>query len=247
VKLEREDGRVIEVPLEKLSEADRLFVRLVVERQAGDDAPRVAMDGPPVDAPQSASTPAESAVPRDTTPVDLLAQINPPRDQVRGEWKMENGNLITARDEAATLLIPFPVPVEYTLTVVAERIAGNGSLSIGLVVGERQTMLALEGWGVMASGLNTVDGRTADDNTTTFRSPVFPPGKPGTIVCSVDRSSVQVSCNGQPVMEWSGDPGQLDLDRRFWTDIPAGQLFLGAWSGTFRVSKMELAPLVATD
>jgi hypothetical protein len=179
--------------------------------------------------------------------VNLLAQINPPRDQVRGEWKMENGNLITARNEAATLVIPFPVPAEYTLTVVAERIAGNGSLNIGLVVGGRQTMLALEGWGIMASGLNTVGGRTADSNATTFKSPVFPPGKPGTIVCSVRRSGVRVSCNGRPVMDWSGDPEQLDLDRRFWTDIPAGQLFLGAWSGTFRVSKMELAPLAAKD
>lgn len=226
VRLEREDGQAIEVPLEKLSEADRLFVRLVVQRQSGADAPRAAMD---------------------TTPMDLLAEVNLPRDQVRGEWKMEDGNLITAPDEAATLLVPFPVPAEYTLTVVAERIAGDGSLCIGLVVGGRQTMLALEGWDMMASGLNTVGGRTADDNPTTFRSPVFPPGEPGTIVCSVRRSAVRVSCNGRHVMDWSGDPGQLDLDRRFWTDIPAGQLFLGTWSGTFRVSKMELAPFAPED
>ena len=156
---------------------------------------------------------------------------------------MEGGRLVTPRDEAATLVIPCAVPPQYTLTVVAERAAGNGSLNIGLIVGGRQTMLALEGWGIMASGLNTVNGRTADNNATTFRSPVFRPGKPGTIVCTVRRSSVQVSCNGQPVMDWSGDPRQLDLDRRFWTNVPADKLFLGAWSATFRISELELVPL----
>lgn len=156
---------------------------------------------------------------------------------------MEGGSLVTPRGEAATLVIPCAVPPQYTLTVVAERTAGNGSLNIGLIVGGRQTMLALEGWGVMASGLNTVNGLTADNNATTFRSPVFLPGRPGTIVCTVRRSSVQVSCNGQPVMDWSGDPGELDLDRRFWTEIPANRLFLGAWSASFRISKLELVPL----
>jgi len=239
VRLQRKDGEVIGVPLGKLSEGDRQFI----QQQSGSDVPRVGTEAPPVAAAPPPTTPAPPAVPQDTTPVNLLTQINPQRDQVRGAWKMEGGSLVTPRDEAATLVIPGAVPPQYTLTVVAERTAGNGSLNIGLIVGGRQTMLALEGWGMMASGLNTVSGRTADDNATTFRSPVFLPGKPGTIVCTVRRSSVQVSCNGQPVMDWSGDPGQLDLDRRFWTDIPADKLFLGAWSATFRISKLELVPL----
>ena len=140
-------------------------------------------------------------------------------------------------------MIPYPVPKQYTLTVVAERTAGTDSLNVGLIVGGRQTMLALEGWGVMASGLNTVNGRTADNNVTTFRSPIFASGRPSTIVCAVRESSVQVSCNGQPVIAWSGDVQQLALDRRFWTNIPADRLFVGTWTTTFRISKLELVPL----
>jgi hypothetical protein len=189
------------------------------------------------------SSPAGDAIPTVTAPVNLLANVNPQRDQVQGSWTMQGGNLISPQGQADTLVIPLEVPTRYTLTVVAERITGNDSLSIGLIVGGRQTMLALEGWGAKASGLNTIDGRTADNNETTFHSPVFTAGAPTTIVCLVRESSVQVLCNGDSVVNWTGDPRQLDLDRRFWTRLPEDRLFLGTWLTTFRITKLELAPL----
>jgi len=229
---------VINVPLEKLSEADRRYVK--------QQASRVVSSGSPALAEGAASGSSPSASPpllHDTGPVNLLTQIRPERDQVRGTWRMEGASLITPKDQAATLVIPSAVPLEYVLTVVAERILGNDSLNLGLIVGGRQTMLTLDGWGSKASGLNTIEGRTASDNVTTFRSPVFLPGKPSTIVCTVRLAGVQVSCNGQVVMNWTGNPDQLDLDRRFWTNLPRDKLFLGTWSSSFRISKLELMPL----
>jgi hypothetical protein len=90
--------------------------------------------------------------------------------------------------------------------------------------------------------LNLTVGRPADNNATTFRSPVFLADRPSTIVCSVRESSVQVSCNGQPVVNWSGNVQELDLDRRFWTGIPPDKLFIGTWLTTFRIRKLELVP-----
>ena len=204
--------------------------------------PAEASSTPPAPPGQPAPIAQPSTTPTGP-PVNLLASINPQRDQVRGEWKMEGGTLMVPNAQAATLVIPSTVPEEYTLTVVAERMMGNDSLNLGLIVGGRQTMLALEGWGMRASGLNMVNGRTADNNETTFTSAVFTPGTPSTIVCTVRKASVQVTCNGQQVVNWSGDPQQLSLDARFWTDIPAGKLFVGAWQTNFRISKLELVPL----
>jgi dienelactone hydrolase len=204
-----------------------------------------------ITAQQPSSTPSISAntdsntpsSPSDPTTVNLLARVNPQRDQVRGNWSMEGGILVSPVGQADTLVIPDSLPPQYRLTVVAERLEGNDSFNIGLVVGGRQTMLVLEGWGARASGLNTVDGRTADNNATTYSSPIFAPGRATTIVCDVRATSVRATCDGRTVVNWEGDARRLDLDRRFWTGIPQDRLFLGTWNTRVRITKIELKPL----
>jgi hypothetical protein len=151
--------------------------------------------------------------------------------------------LVAPPIQAATLVIPASVPQEYTLTVVAERIGGDESLNVGLMVGGQQGMLALEGWGNRSNAISMIGGRTGDNNETTVQRPIFRPGAPSTIVCTVRRTSVQVTCDGQPLLNWAGDPRQLSLDTRFWTGIPADKLFLGTWNTSFRISKLDIAPL----
>lgn len=132
---------------------------------------------------------------------------------------------------------------QYTLTVVAQRLAGAEAFCIGLVVAGRRTMLGLEGWGGHTSGLSTVDRRKPGSNATTFRSTVFRPGKPTTIVCTVRKSSLEVTCNGETVLQWEGDPERIDVDQTFGSNLPADRLFLGSWATCYRISKLELVPL----
>jgi hypothetical protein len=89
--------------------------------------------------------------------------------------------------------VPYTLPEEYSLTMVAQSVAGSGGLNLGIVVGGRQTMVAFEGWGIKANGLNLVDGRTADNNETTKIASVFTTGTATTIVCTVRKSAVQVT------------------------------------------------------
>lgn len=228
VTLRKADGTEVEVPLEKLSEADRLFV----EQQTS----------PPPTAAASAS-PVALAAPDAGTSVDLLAEIDLQRDQVAGEWAQEGGQLIAPEIAAARLVIQRSVPQRYRLTFVVERLTGKGSLNLGLIIGGRQTMLLLEGWGSATSGLHLLDNGPAANNETTFRSPVFAAGKPSTIVCTVRESSVQVSCNGQQVLDWSGQPERLSMEGGFWSNLPPDKLFLGSWGSKFQFSRIELEAL----
>ena len=205
-------------------------------------------------APQPASAvepPAEAASPEGPASgeqppktVDLLRLIDPARDGLRGQWTFEGSDLISPKESLSTLLIPCDVPQEYRLTVAAERISGGAGLNLGLVVGGRQTMVVLEGYGKDWNGLSLVGGASADRNETRRQGLVFREGKPCMIVCSVRRSGVRVTCDGETIIDWTGDPERLSLDNRYWPNVPRNRLAVATWAGVvFRISKLQLDPL----
>ena len=93
-----------------------------------------------------------------------------------------------------------------------------------------------------ASGLNTLSGRTANRNQTTRRGPIFRAGAPTMIVCTVRGASIHVSCDGKEVINWSGSPEQLSLDRRFWSKVPPERLAVTIYESNvlWRVSESWL-------
>lgn len=169
-------------------------------------------------------------------PVDVLAQIDPKRDAVYGEWKMVDGALLAPGVPWARLQLPVLPPEEYTLRVDE---VGGRDVAVGLVVGGRQVSLTLDGFGGEASGLG------GDRNPTVHRGNVLRDDGPNAIVCKVRPDRVEVSCNGKGVIAWHGDPRTFSLphdammpdDRR---------LFLRSWDKPFRVTRIELsAPAAA--
>jgi len=69
--------------------------------------------------------------------VDLLPLIEPEKDTTKGKWKITNGVLHSDADEISHIKIPYEVPDEYSLTVVAVRRTllehGRGTFGLGLV------------------------------------------------------------------------------------------------------------------
>lgn len=176
-----------------------------------------------------------------TGSIDLLKLVDPVRDTLGGNWSWEGSSLVCPGGSRWALVMPKPPPDGYRWTIVAERISGYGSLNLCLVIGGRQTMAVLEGYGNQSSGLNRLDGRTADRNETTRQGAIFQQGKPTTIVCTVGRSRVQVTCDGNPIIDWTGSPQRLSLDRFSWPDLPGHRLAVASYQGVrVRISKMEL-------
>lgn len=174
-------------------------------------------------------------------PVDLLGIIHPPRDQILGEWEVQNGHLISPKGRPIRLEVPVIPPESYVLTAVVERIDGRDSINFGLVVGGRGVSVVLDGYGGSTSGLNRLDGKTGDVNETTHRGRVLTDEGTNTIVCTVGPKSVQVECNGTTIIDWQGDPQRLSRDRRWKTGRP-DHLMVGCWDTRFRISRLELVP-----
>ena len=179
-------------------------------------------------------------------PYDLLKEIDVARDSKNGIWTMSSGTLVSPATSAAALQILYQPPPAYRWTVVAQRLSGSESLNLGFMIEQQQAMCALEGWGQKFSGLSLLDGKTGDDNVTTVRQPVFKDGQPNTIVLTVRPTRVQCEVNGRMIIDWTGSPQQLSLDRRFWDKNKlGGTLFLGSWDTSYAISKcqVEVLPL----
>jgi S1-C subfamily serine protease len=177
--------------------------------------------------------------------IDLLKQIDVKKDVLAGEWRAEQGTLVSDPGKVARLVLPSAVPASYRLSLVAERIGGQRGLSILLTMGSRATEVVFEGYNKMVTGLNLVDGRTPDRNLTGYRHPISPAGKPSTIDVVVEGDRIGVVCDGKLVIAWRGDEKRLSVNPRSWPDRPADRLALASWSTSFRLSKIELTPISA--
>lgn len=177
--------------------------------------------------------------------IDLLARIDLRRDVLQGDFELQDGALIIPSERAAVIELPAPPPPAYRLELVAEKLQGDDSLTVGLVCGDRQTMVVFDGFNHTSSGLNLLDGRSVDRNSTKYSGRIFPDGAPRTIVCEVRPGKIHVTCDGATIVDWQGDPQRLSLDQRFWKVRTPGRLLLGGWGTQFRVTKLQLTPLPA--
>jgi hypothetical protein len=177
-------------------------------------------------------------------PYDLFKLIDVAHDARIGVWTIRDGAIVSPIAPAAALQIPYQPPPAYRWTVVAQRESGSGSLNLGFVIEQHSAMCVLEGWDQKLSGLSLLDGRTGDNNATTVRQKVLHDNLPNIIVITVRPSRVVCEINGQTIIDWTGSPQQLSLDRRYWKNL-GGQLILGSWDASFAISKcqVEVLPL----
>jgi hypothetical protein len=176
-------------------------------------------------------------------PTNVLKQIDPARDAVKGSWTINNGALMSPSDDFASLALPAVPFEEYRLTVRAERLEGNDTLSFGLPIGQHQVVAAIDAWEGKFSGLETIDGKQCYENESSREGHVLEPGRSYNLVYTVRRGSIRVDANGKKIIDWNGDPARLAPIAVFKAPDPK-QLVIGtAHSSIFKISKIELSPL----
>ncbi|HET6880329.1 MAG TPA: PA14 domain-containing protein [Pirellulales bacterium] len=169
--------------------------------------------------------------------VDLLKHIDPKLDAVSGEWEKTDEGLLTPVGEFMRLGVPYLPPDDYELRAVVERKSGGDALFLGLIVDGRPTYAVIDGWAGTRRGLSGLDGEGYDRNCTTRTTRVFVDERPKKFICTVHPSSVQITCEGQTLVDWHGDA------RRFTSkcDVPDELgLQVGDWNTQFLISKFEL-------
>ncbi|HVC98202.1 MAG TPA: protein kinase [Pirellulales bacterium] len=175
-------------------------------------------------------------------PIDLLTRIDPKQNAVAGNWQLVDGVLIAPVARYARLEIPYAAPREYRLTAVVECAQHTNSLALGLTMADSQFMLVIDGRRKNVSGLILVDGQDARVNPTTSKRESFlNDGRPNTIVCTVRKRRIQVTCNGALLVDWKADPQRLSLPTE-WEVRDRRRLFVGSVSTSYRFTHLEVVP-----
>lgn len=177
--------------------------------------------------------------------VNLLRMVDAKLDQVGGEWSVENGVLISAKDEWARCQIPYTPPDEYDLLVVVDRREGGDALGFGLAQGKTTFGLWIDGHPARGclTGIDRLDGMVMEDSPVTVKGKFLTNNKPSTIIISVRKSGVSVNLDGKGIFSWQGDYKRLTKSPVWqWKDAKA-PLLVGGYGSRFYFTKIQLTPV----
>lgn len=188
---------------------------------------------------QKASTAANSQ------PIEVLGIIDPARHQHSGEWKKENGVLISPIGQFGSLELPIQPGDSYRIEMLAQRTRGKDELSLGFSVDGRDARVIWEGYLLRYSGLEWLDGLRVDNpkNPARMNVPIFHAAGPTRIVVEVGRSSVRVTCDEKRIVDWEGQATALAPPEPPPLNPLTGKLWLGTFKSEFRISKLTYTPL----
>lgn len=174
---------------------------------------------------------------------DLLSQVQPGRDAVRGEWTWQGKFLRSPDMDFARLRVPGSLPEEYDLVVVATRWGGGDSLNLGLVAQGKQFVVVMDGWDKGDStGIDLIEKRPFFYNETTFRGKLLPVGERRIIVCSIRATGLRLTVDQKTVIDWKGRFSGLSLYPEWDVGDPAS-LFVGSYKSEFQIESIVLFPL----
>lgn len=187
------------------------------------------------------SQPTASGSSKTSEPIDLLRLIQPQRDAVLGEWRLQDDMLVSPEVRFARIMIPYTLPKQYDLEIVVKWIQGYGELNIGLVSGGEQFRVGFGSYDTW-TGIDLIDGLPMRANGTGRSGRIILRSKTATILCSVRKGSVTVTCDGQPLIQWRGDSKRLSLPTDW--QLPKKNVgYLGSQRTMFQFLKVTLIPV----
>lgn len=162
---------------------------------------------------------------------ELVTMVDPRRHARGGEWKTRGDTLeVAAAESSGRAMIPVMPRGSYAIKVEFTRKA-DGMVGVILPVGARQCLAAVNYQGA-ANGLDTIQGRPANDNPSTFQAAIVN-GRRYALEISVrveDRdAAVTVNLDDRPLVFYRGPVAALALAKP-WSLGPRNCLGLAAQS-----------------
>jgi hypothetical protein len=203
-----------------------------------------------VDSSAKATSPAKPL----TDAINLLADLQPAKFVVAGNWEMKDGQLLapaqTAAEQFPRMKLPTPksLPREYDVTLTVERLRNEGfGLTLGILMEGRQASLIFDGFGTekTAKGwaIDWLDERGGSENGTRVSGPRLLANEPKTITVQVRQNGLTIQCAGEIVLDWKGDPKRLGVFPNWQVGDPQS-FFLGSMA-PFKIHSIQLAPSAA--
>ncbi len=186
--------------------------------------------------------PVPGASTRYGAPVDLMPLVDISK-AVAGGWSKNGANYVCGPGPFTRVPILYQLPDEYDLKIVVTRIDLGGSLSVGLSSQDVRFQMTLDGWGPKVNGFHDIDGKTPENNPSTYRGSVVRNNTALTLLLKVRRDELGLDVDGRRLCSFKGDFSRLSGGRNDWDSIAGHNgLFLGSWGSIWSFSKVEITP-----
>ncbi len=173
--------------------------------------------------------------------IDLLQVIDPKVDTNRGIWFREDKAITCNHERLGSLQVPVDLPDSYVLRATLTRLSAPDAFVFGVVVGGQPCNVVIDGYGGGTTGILRVNGKKANDNSTTYKGPLLPRGLDVKIEIQVSSNSIAMTANDRPIFSWKGNVAELSQDE-LWQVPRRDWLYLGTYNANVRVSSFTLEP-----
>jgi hypothetical protein len=150
--------------------------------------------------------------------VDLLKSVDVKRRGVAGKWQLREKELaVSAVDASARLPLAAAPRGAYEVKLEFTRTDGDGTVGVILPVGSRQCLVAVN-FGGGPSGIDMIDGRRANENTSAFPG-ALANDRRYTLEIAVqadqEEASVTANLDGRPLVFYRGPTASLSLNKEW--------------------------------
>ncbi len=172
--------------------------------------------------------------------IDLLKAIDVQALAVAGDWQFKDHQLTSPKQFGARFELPTKLPDEYRLNVIAQPLDNPNGLILGQKI-DKSRFLVLLNYNVdgnIFNAIENVDGQNVG-NATTNNVKVFEKNRLSQILCTVRKSGIRVTVDGNVVINWRGEPKQLSLSD-YWMTPDHNRIFFGAYDCTYKFHRATL-------
>jgi hypothetical protein len=173
--------------------------------------------------------------------VDLMPLVDLTKP-IAGGWSKSGNAYICGPGPHTRVPVLYQLPDEYDLVIGLERVDLYGSFSVGLGSQDIRFSLTLDGWGPKVNGFHNIDGKTPENNPSTYRGSVVKNKTPMVLKIKVRRDELGLDVDGRRISSFKGDFTRVGGGKKDW-DIPGHNgLFIASWGSVWSVSKIEITP-----
>jgi hypothetical protein len=161
--------------------------------------------------------------------VNLLRFVDPARDAVLGEWKLQMDGLASDASDGARLELPYRPPEEYDFRIVFTRLGAADNVSQMLTASGRPFSVTLGGWGNRIFSFERISGLIGNSNPSTVKHPsCLETGKRHTSLVQVRKSGCKLYVDGKLVTFWKTDFKDMSI-QSVWALRDPQLLGVGSW------------------
>ncbi len=177
--------------------------------------------------------------------IDLLALIDPQATGVRGQWKKENGALVSDQSHPSIMPIPYTPQGEYRITMVCERVEGDDSIAVGLPFDGNIFTAGVDCFADKGgfAGVEVIDGMRVDQTPYRKNGRFITNGKQTTLIFGVLKNRFWLAQDAQVLVSWPNADYRRASLFAYYKGVDETKPFITTWSSSYKITRLTLTPL----